>query len=53
MLKRLSYSMAIFCMSCSSAIASLQTECSCKKRPQRSVDADLFIESEKEQEIMH
>jgi hypothetical protein len=36
MFKKLSLTTMILCMLCSSAIASLNAECSCKRRPAKS-----------------
>lgn len=48
MFKKLSYSMAVFCMVCSSMLSSLNAECPCKKCPPKKtvINQAVVVDSE-------
>ena len=58
MFKKFSYSMAVFCMVCSSMISSLHAECPCKKhKPKKNITTQELVivdqSQSAQQEITH
>jgi hypothetical protein len=51
---KFSYSMAIFCMLCSSVLPSLHAECPCcKKPPRKQIVNPIIITDQEQQELAH